>query len=151
RAHGNDLARINAILRPSLTSAFASESQKFSFQLQMYIPDLFVWNIHNAIPERNVVVTIHPFRAEIPIEQQTEFLSDPCRSVNAIRNGRDGDFIFGQIRPYDLPHAARDSAMQMAHSVSPSRHPQRENSHIERVAKAAKLHEFLLGDAEIVP
>src|SRR5262245_56695593 len=63
RAHGNDLAWINAILRPSLTSAFASESQKFSFQLQMYIPDLFVWNVHNAIPERNVVVTIHPFRA----------------------------------------------------------------------------------------
>src|SRR5215510_8028395 len=63
RAHRDDLTRINAIVRPSLTGAFASKSQKFSFQLQMYIPDLFVWNIHNAIPERNVVVTIHPFRA----------------------------------------------------------------------------------------
>src|SRR5262245_50876220 len=41
--------------------------------------------------------------------------------------------------------------MQMAHSVSPSRHPQRENSHIERIAKTTELHKFLFGDAEIVP
>src|SRR6185295_6128718 len=96
-------------------------------------------------------MTIDPLRTKVAIKQQTQLLSNPGRSVNAIRYRGDWNFVFGKIGPNDLPHLSRHPTMKMTHGIPPSAHAQRKNGHVEGIAKAAKLHELLLADAEVVP
>src|SRR5262249_29635159 len=109
----------------------------------MHIPDFFVRNFHDSIPERNVVVPLDPFRAEISIEQEAEFLSNPRWSVNAVRDGCNRNLVLGRLRPYNLPHSTRYTSMQMTNGVSPPRHLQSQDRHIEGVTKTAEIHELL--------
>src|SRR5579883_2069407 len=68
RSHGDDLPGIDPITRPAVAGAFSCESQELSLEKDVNVPDFFVRNIHDAIPEGNVIVPVDPFRAEISIE-----------------------------------------------------------------------------------
>src|SRR5215467_14105782 len=96
-------------------------------------------------------MTIDPLWPEISVEQETEFLRDPRRSMDTIGYGSDRNLIFRKGWPDDLPHPASDSPVKMADSVTPSRHPQGEDGHIERITELSQFHEILLADPQIVP
>ena len=74
---------------------------------------------------------IDPLRSEMPVEEQAQFRRNPCRGMDAVGNRSDGNLIFREVRPNNLPHAASHSAMKMADSVAPPRHSQRQHSHVE--------------------
>src|ERR1044071_7054348 len=96
-------------------------------------------------------MSINPLRPEVSVEQQTEFLRDPCWSMDTVGYGRDRNLVFRQVRPNDLPHPASHSSVEMADSITPPGHPQSENGHVEGITEPSQLHEFLLADPQIIP
>src|SRR6188472_1274641 len=71
--------------------------------------------------------------------------------MDTIGHGSNWHFVFGKIRPNDLPHASRDTTMKVTDSVSPTGHSQRQHCHIEGIAKLTQVHELLLRQAQFVP
>src|SRR5437764_12493684 len=76
-AHGDDLLRFHSLFSPTGAGALADEGEHLVFQILMHFPYFFVGDVHNAIPERNVIMPFHPFRAQIAIEQLSEFGCNP--------------------------------------------------------------------------
>src|ERR1051326_2275180 len=71
--------------------------------------------------------------------------------MDAICDGRHRNLVFPQVRPYDLPHAACDAAMQVTDTIAPFAHPQRENGHVERISELYEIHEFLASQLQLFP
>src|SRR5262245_14736030 len=88
-SHGDHLLGIHVIFRPSRAGTLANEGEHLSLQELMNFPHLFVGNVHDSIPEWNVVVALHPLFAEITIEQETELRRDPRWSMHAVGDGGD--------------------------------------------------------------
>src|SRR5206468_381786 len=80
-------------------------------------PDFLFRNVHHAIPKGNIIMPIDPLRSEMPVEEQAQFRRNPCRGMDAVGNRSDGNLIFREVRPNNLPHAASHSAMKMAYCV----------------------------------
>src|SRR5262245_20365328 len=150
-SHRDDLARVYSIFGPSGSGTFAGKREKFTLQEQMYVPEFFVRDIHDTIPERNVIVLVDPLWTEVTVEEQPEFRSNPSRGMNPVRNGSNRNIVFRHARPNDLPHSSRNAAVEMAHTVTPSSHSKCENRHVERVAKLAEIDKLLPCNTEFVP
>ena len=78
--------------RPTIARAFSRKGEELSFQQHVNIPDFFVWYVGDAIPERNIVVPVHPLGPKVSFKQKTQFLRDPCRSMNAVCDRRNREF-----------------------------------------------------------
>src|ERR1041385_890867 len=71
RSHGDHLTRIDPVYRPPLPRFLTSKGQELPFEEQVNVPDLLVGNIHDPIPERNIIVAINPLWPEVPVKQET--------------------------------------------------------------------------------
>ena len=59
----------DAISGPERTSALADERKQMAAQRRAHGPELLVRDLHDAIPERRLVVAIDPVATEVAVEQ----------------------------------------------------------------------------------
>ena len=83
-SHRNDLTRIDSVNGPSSPRALARKGEELALEEQMDIPEFFIRNVDNAIPEGNVIMPVHPLGPEITVEELPEFGRDPRRRMNSI-------------------------------------------------------------------
>ena len=87
------------------------------FALQVDAPEFLVGYFSDIVPHGGFVNVVFPIIAEIAFEERVHLRRNPRRSMHAIGDRFYRHLVHVNTRPQELPHAARDIAMQFADTV----------------------------------
>src|SRR5881394_676454 len=115
-----------------------------SFTLPVYVPQLRVGNIVDAlIPEGLIIDMGAPIGVDIAAQQLIYSWCNPGEGMHAVGDIVDGYLVDIDAGPEELPHLARDCAVQLTDAIMLSRQSQRQHGHAVCRAPALILAGYL--------
>src|SRR5579884_4187658 len=125
------------------------------FALDVCLPECFVrqaW--YGAIPELLIVNVAAPIVIKVASKKFDHLWSHPRECVDAVGDVSNRDLVNFGPRPEELPHLARDLAVELTHAIMQACQFQCEDSHAvdgaPAVIFASNLHELIAGQPEFV-
>src|SRR5579884_1626774 len=120
------------------------------------LPQLFVGKpVDMLIPECLFVDMAPPVFIQVAPEKLVHLWSDPRKRVDAVSDVADGHLIHVDAGPEELPHLARNAAVQAADAVVLSRQREREHGHTigrpPAMILARHLQKLVAVQAELAP
>src|SRR5581483_3915254 len=96
---------------------FARVVDQRLFSLHMDAPEFGVRYLVEFLPHSRLISMLGPVLAQIAFEKQIDLRANPGGRVNAVGDRIDWHFVSIYPWPEELPHAARNIAMQRADAV----------------------------------